>query len=175
MPGRACTICSHAKREQAERMLAFGHSVRETARQLKLPYQSLDRHQRNCVRQALEQAASARGQALAESHAAAAAERGAEIRGRVEELHSWTLALFHEARDGRVVDVPATEEGGTPKKLFLPPDPKEARLALGTARKNLELIARLSGALDPTESDERAGITFEEFEVMYKRRRLQVR
>jgi len=158
MPGGKCTICAHPQRGEAEQAIAGGESVRSVAKRLALSYQSLDRHQRNCARQAIAKAVETRQVAS-----------GAAIVDRMEDLQSQTLELVHEARHGRVIQMPDPKEPGKTKPLFIPPDPTEARLAISTGRKNLELIARLRGELQPKEDVGRQTVTFEEFELIYRR------
>ena len=155
MPGAKCSICNHADRQQAETLIAGGLSVRKTAKQLALPYQSLDRHQRNCARTSILKAAETREVAL-----------GSTIMDRVEDVQAKTLELYTDARNGRKIQLPDGSE------WTAIPDAKEARLALAGARKNLELIARLSGQLNAQENADRGGVTFEEFErIIFERRR----
>lgn len=159
MAGAKCTICSSPERAQAEALIATGVSVRACAKQLGLSYPALDRHQRNCARSAIVQAAETRDVQL-----------GSAIMDRVEDLQTKTMQLYEDARNGRVLDI----EG---RKAIVPPDAKEARLALAGARKNLALIARLSGQLDPQENTDRGGVTWEQFEriIFERRKRTEVR
>lgn len=150
-----CTICGDPRRPEAEALIAAGVSVRQAAKQTGLSYQSLDRHQRNCARQAIVKAAESREVAL-----------GSSILDRVEDLQTKTMQLYEDARNGRVVQLPNGET------LPQVPDATAARLALGTARKNLELIARLTGQLDPQENTDRRGVTWEQFErIIFERRK----
>ena len=174
MAGQRCKICSHARRAEAEALIASGVSVRKTAARLGLPVQSLDRHQRNCARQTIEKAVQAREAAIAEQTVSAEVERGSQLAARVEELQQLTMQLFDEARNGRTIEVANPKDPNKPQTVYIPPDPKEARLAIGTARKNLELLGRLNGELDPEKEGERPGVTFEELELIWKRRRVEV-
>jgi hypothetical protein len=47
-------------------------------------------------------------------------------------------------------------------------EPDVALRAVGHARKNIELVARLTGKLEP-EQQVQKGVTFEEFEAIYRR------
>ena len=50
-------------------------------------------------------------------------------------------------------------------------DPDAALRAISEARKNLTLMAKMTGQLQPEQaSDSMAGVTWEEFMVMYKRK-----
>jgi hypothetical protein len=157
----SCTICSHPERSQAEALLAEGASPRKVAKQLKLSYQSLDRHKRNCAPVAIAKAIEAR-----------AIESGAKIVDRVEALHSQTLELLREARQGRKLRIPNPKKPDTMVTVFIPPDATEARLAIGRAMKDLELLAKLRGELNPEDNDPREGVTFEQLErIVFERRR----
>ena len=175
MPGQKCTICPHAQRGSIEGAIAAGKSIRTTARQFGVSQSSLDRHQRNCARATIEKAVQAREQAVAEVAEKHAAEFGGVIAARVEALHAQTMQLFEEARNGRYLEIQDPNDPTKKRKVFVRPDPKEARLALASGRKNLELLARLNGELDPKEAEGEQGVTFEQLEAIWKMRRVVVR
>lgn len=152
-----CTICGHAKRAEAEAAIAAGQSVRSVAQRFSLSYQSLDRHQRKCARQAIQTAAAARDMAFADS-----------LMTEVELLHRTTMDLLRESREGKWLELPSPTEAepNAVRKVYDVPSVKNAIRAIAEARKNLALIARLTGQLEPKAEEQRT-ITFEEFEVMY--------
>lgn len=157
-----CTICGHAQRADAEAAIAAGQSVRSVAQRLNLPYQSLDRHQRKCARQAIQTLAEARDTAFADS-----------LMHEVELLHKTTMDLLRESREGRWLELPEVGDANKVVKVYDVPSVKNSIRAIAEARKNLALIARLTGQLEPRAEEQRT-ITFEEFELLYMRAKRQV-
>lgn len=157
MPVNGCTICRHPKRAAAEKALAQGEPGRAVAKRLGLSYASLERHGRNCIRKALKKAAEKREAALAD-----------RLLDEMESLHATTRDILHDAREGRTIKV---KRAGIkePVEVHVPPDGTVALRAIGQARKNVELVARLAGKLEP-EQQVQKGVTFEEFEAIYLRR-----
>lgn len=150
-----CTICGHARRGDAEAAIAAGESVRSVAKRLGISYQSLDRHQRNCARQAIQAAAKERDTAFADS-----------LMHEVEALHATTMDLLRESREGHWLELPDPSDPNKVRKVYDVPNVKAAIRAIAEARKNLALIARLTGQLEPRAEEHRT-ITFEEFELLY--------
>jgi hypothetical protein len=170
MPGAKCKICVSQERARAESAIALGESVRSVARRLGLPYASLDRHQRNCVPKAIarvrNRVAAKREEHVANVQQAAAsleADLGAALVSRVERLQAITDSIIESA----MRSAPATDVSEAVK-----PDHELALKAVAQARRNLELIGRLTGTLEPSENKGVQLITFESFEVLYKRVRM---
>ena len=161
MPGAKCTICEAPSREAAENAIAPGISVRKVAEQFSLSYPSLDRHQRKCLKRAVAR--------VAEIQQVRA---GQSLLDRLEALQDATLELVSEARNGRVIEMPHATDPKKTVRAVIPPDPTEARLAIAQARRNLEVIGRITGELEPPKDDQSGGpklITFADFEALYVR------
>lgn len=138
-----CTICNSPQRASAEAALGTGESVRKLAKRLGLSYYSLDRHSRNCVREAVSAAVARREDNL-----------GGALVVRVEELATITDEVIQDARKAE--------------------KPILVLKGVAQARKNLELIGRLTGELKPAEDEGPKLVTFEEFEALYVRARREV-
>lgn len=160
MPGPKCSACSHPKRAEAEAAVASGLSVREVAKRFGLPYASFDRHCRKCIQKSIAKAVEAKEL----SH-------GIALVDRVERLQTAAQTILDAAMEGRPLirkdGTPVLKKNGDP---YLISDGELALKAIGQARKNLELVARLTGELDP--EDNKAGpqlATWAEFEALYMR------
>lgn len=190
MPGQRCKICSDPQRGAAEAAIASGESVRSVAKRLGLSYQSLDRHTRNCIPKATAKAlkvdkepaegCQSPAATLREVANHATQERDVAfadcLMTEVELLHRATIDVLRESRDGRWLEIPIDPEHPEEKrKIYDVPNVKNTLRAIAEARKNLALIARLTGQLEPKEADAHRTITFEEFEVLYLRARREVR
>jgi hypothetical protein len=103
----------------------------------------LDRHSRNCVREAVSAAVARREDNL-----------GGALVVRVEELATITDEVIQDARKAE--------------------KPILVLKGVAQARKNLELIGRLTGELKPAEDEGPKLVTFEEFEALYVRARREV-
>lgn len=186
MPGR-CTICASAQRGAAEQAIAAGKSVRSVAKQLKLSYQSLDRHTRNCVPKAIKKTALPLPPATARSHAGTVRNQATQASDRrdtafadcllaeVELLHRTTLDVLRESREGAWLEVPSKDDPNAMVKVYDLPNVKNTMRAIAEARKNLALIARLTGQLEPKQEERNRTVTFEEFEVLYLRAKREVK
>lgn len=158
MPGPKCSACSHPKRGEAEKLIAGGLSVRETAKKLAMPYQALDRHCRKCVPLSIAKAAEAKE-----------VKHGTALLGRVERLQTAADTILESAMTG----IPLINRKGeaiTNKKgqPIMMPDGVLALKAIQQSRRNLELIGRLTGEIDP-QKEERPLPTWAEFEAIYLR------
>jgi hypothetical protein len=163
MAGAKCSICPHPERGNAEKAIAAGVSVRAAAKLYNLPYASLDRHQRNCARKAIAKvrekqdlATGKEGAKVEDAVVARETKLATDLVARVEELQSITTRIIRSAM-------------GNEEKPALP---VLALKAVAQARKNLELIGRLTGTLEPEPQKDTQLITFESFELMYRRVRL---
>jgi hypothetical protein len=117
---RPCTVCGHPARAEIERALVAGHpSLRALADEHGLSDSSLARHQDTHLRRAL---------------ARAVEEERVEV--DADRLASWSYALQQKTL---TLLLRAEREG----------DLANARGLIAEARKNLELLGRLAGVLDP--------------------------
>ncbi len=185
MPGK-CTICVHPQRAAAENSIANGASVRSVATRLKLSYSSLDRHTRNCVPHALKASHQHDVTVLPPETTREVAAQATERRdlafadalmSEVDMLHRTTMELLHESRHGRWLEIPdpSAEDPNRTRKVYDVPNVKHSIRAIAEARKNLQLIARLSGQLEPKETERDRTVTWEEFEAIYIRHRREVK
>jgi hypothetical protein len=113
-----------------------------------------------------ERAAQRHGQHAAKAEAAAVVREeqlGQALVERVERLQTIIDSIIEKA----MAVTPAAE--GRPECR---PDYLLTLKAVAEARRNLELIGRLTGTLEPGENKGVPLITFESFEVLYKRVRL---
>lgn len=182
MPGQRCTICTSPQRADAEVAITAGASVRWVAKKLGLSYSSLDRHTRNCVPAALAKAAEVLPAPTVRDVAVEAAEQRDRafadcLMNEVELLHRTTMDVLRESRDGRWLQVPIDpEHPEQTRKLYDIPNVKNSLRAIAEVRKNLALLARLTGQLEPKrDTEQNRTITFEEFEVLYLRGKREVR
>lgn len=157
MPGPKCSACSHPKRSDAEALIAGGLSVRQTAKKLAMPYQALDRHCRKCVPLSIAKASEAKE-----------VKHGTALLLRVERLQTAADIVLNAAMTG----VPLMKRGepvlDKKKQPILVSDGVLALKAIAQSRRNLELIGRLTGELDP-QKEERPLPTWQEFEAIYLR------
>jgi transposase len=162
--GSKCKACAHPARAQAEKLIASGVSVRETAKRTGVPYQSLQRHQQNCVPKSIARYMEKRELKIA-------GELVETLVDRVERLQSITTHIM----DTALLGLPLLHRDGTPfldkhGKPVLVSDGVLALKAVAQARRNLELIGRLTGELNPAEEKQADRlITFADFEALYVR------
>jgi hypothetical protein len=161
--GQRCKACSHPARLEAEKLIASGVSVREAARRSGVPYQSLQRHQQKCVRAAIARVVERRELKIA-------GEVVDELVDRVERLQTITTHIM----DSALLGLPLLRRDGSPvldkqQKPVLVSDGVLALKAVAQARRNLELIGRLKGQLDPPEKESERLMTFQDFEALYVR------
>ncbi|GAA6745311.1 hypothetical protein Thermus71318_08120 [Thermus brockianus] len=83
---RKCTICTHPQREEIDRELAEGRSIRDIARRYSVSRPSLHRH-RTHVQDAIQQAIEAKVVSV-----------GASVLDRIRELNREARSLLEEAR-----------------------------------------------------------------------------
>jgi hypothetical protein len=155
MPGPKCSACAHPKRGDAESAVASGLSVREVAKKFGLPYQSFDRHCRKCVPNSIQKAAEAKE-----------VKHGGALLLRVERLQTATEIVLESAMTG----IPLLDKKGNAVlvkgKPVMLADGVLALRAVAQGRRNLELVGRLTGELDP-QKEERPLPTWAEFEAIY--------
>lgn len=133
-----------------------GTSLRAIATQFKISKDSVSRHQLKCVTTAIAKAAETKGLALRE-----------RLLDEVESIHGLTLDILKQAREG----VTVLDKDGNSVTLS---DFPVALRAIAEARKNVALIARMTGKLQPAIQDERGSgtlITWEQFLVIHQSRR----
>jgi hypothetical protein len=111
---------------------------------------------------------------IVEQAEAREAQLGVDLVGRVERLQKIADQIIEDAmagipmvaKDGSVI----VDADGKPK---MRPSPGLALKGMEQARKNLELIGRLTGTLEPQKEQGEQLITFESLEMLYRRVRLQ--
>jgi hypothetical protein len=114
-----CTICSHSKRDEIDRLLVEGVSLRDAAGRYDLTKSSLDRHKNRCL-------------AATMAKAEMAVEQGEIVNGvnlidQMRDLNRETLAILAEAKSLK--------------------DYQIALKAIARAERQIELQARLLGEL----------------------------
>ncbi len=150
--------------------MANGQSIRAAAKTLGLSASSLDRHIRNCAQRAIAKARQKtehkHGAALAKV-AEQVAERETKLSSalleRVERLQQLSDQILVGCLGGERVDA-----DGVVTQVH--PSYEVALKAVAQCRRNLELIGRLTGTLEPDQKKKETSlITFESFEMLYKR------
>lgn len=157
-----CTLCTHAKRAAIEQQIVAGTSYRDVAAHFRISKSAIERH-KDHIAAAVVQAAEARDLAFTDC-----------VLTELELLHRTTLDILREAREGRKFEVPSGKDLKKKVEVYDHPCVKTSLRAIAEARKNLALLARLTGQLDPPEAA-RGGVTYEEFEAIYLRVRREVK
>jgi hypothetical protein len=126
--GRRCTVCDHPRLREITSELMARRSYRQIQSKYKISKSALDRHVARHVPQALRKL-------MAEL--ATAAEVGESVLTQMGKLNARALRILGQAEtaDDRGIALQAIRE----------------------CRRNLELIARLTGELDPRAAGENAG------------------
>jgi hypothetical protein len=144
MPGK-CKVCASPDRAAVDSSLIAGASLRDIARQFPpLTKDSVGRHQKSCVVETITKAAEQKQLAL-----------GDRLLSEMDELHAATRALLKVA---------TTEQTS---------DPRIALRAIGEARRNLSLVARMVGRLDPQQDQDKEDgrlTTWEQVQELYRTR-----
>ena len=125
---RQCTICTHPEREQIERALVSGRSLRNVAEQFGCSATALHRHKRDHLPGSLAQARQAQDVARADS---VLEEIRAEIR-RIQRLYKKAEAILDRAQNQPIALKSIRELSRLHKEM----------------RETLELLARISGEFE---------------------------
>lgn len=150
---RVCTICAHKQRAAIEKAVVEGSPIRAIAIKYKIGKDSLNRHRDNCVKPALEQRVEAHGIKLAD-----------RLLDEMERLQADTLGILRAS---------LTEVKDEKGVITDPVDRRTALRAVAEARRNLAMVARMVGRLDPRQDQDKndgALVTWEEFTTIYRRR-----
>jgi len=123
---RVCTICSHPKKNEIEKSLIDGVAYRRIASQFKVGDKSVERHAKSCVASKIEKAV-----------------EKIELRDaitlleQVNELRAETMSVLSKVRDSHEVDALQV-----------------ALSAIGRREKQIELLAKLTGAFQKDKDNE---------------------
>jgi hypothetical protein len=131
---RTCSICTHAKLEGITADIMRRVPYRTLASKYAVSVPALDRHTRLHVSAALRLLVAAEGERMSLPEAAAIA---APVLGEMRQLNVRALRILQQAEGSK--------------------DHPTALHAIRECRKNLELIAKLTGELDPRSAGETPG------------------
>jgi hypothetical protein len=127
-----CTICHHTQLREITAALMARVPYREIIRRYSLSLPAINRHVKNHISKALRQLAAAEGMTTAD-----AASIAAPVLGEMRKLNARALRILGDAEAAK--------------------DRPTALNAIRECRRNLELIARLTGELDPRTAGETPG------------------
>lgn len=120
--GRACTICSHPERAAIEAAIVAGTVNREIACKYAVGRMAIERHAAAHIAQEIRHAQEAREEA-----------QGLDVVRQLKDINEITLAILKEARSDQIRG------------------PSLALQAIDRVHKQLELQAKLLGAIDTTQ------------------------
>lgn len=88
---RTCSVCSHAKRPEIDRILLAGDSLRNIAKQFAVTSAALNRHRTNHLAQRLAQ--------VAKRHEQADIRTAIDVVGQLKAINGVALSVLREARE----------------------------------------------------------------------------